>query len=91
MRFFIELVGVLEEEIRNFKIICKEKYCVLVFFVLFNNELCFVDIWDFLILKEIFEFVLKLCGMDKNIVFYIIKDIFEILLGFFVKKYEDIY
>lgn len=91
LRFFTEPVGVLEEEIRNFKTTCKEKYCALVLLVLFNNELCFADIRDSLILKETFELALKLCGMDKNTALHTIKDTLETLLGFFVKKYEDTY
>lgn len=42
--FFKVFIEVFEEEIRDFRKLSKDKYCVLVFFVLFNNELCVEDV-----------------------------------------------
>lgn len=44
VRFFIEFVKVLEDEIKMFRNLFKDKYCVLVFLVLFNNDFCVEDI-----------------------------------------------
>lgn len=82
---------VFEGEIRNFRVLFKNKYCFLVFFVLFNNVLNVKDILEIDDLREKFEFVLRLCGLKRSIVFYIIGDVFEIFYGFFVKKVGDIY
>lgn len=40
IKLFMEFVEIFEEKIRYFKILCKEKYCVLVIFILFNNKFC---------------------------------------------------
>lgn len=69
---------IFKEEIWYFRKLDKDKYCVLVFFVLFNNDFCIEDIWDFVILREIYNFVLEFCEMKKNIEFYSIGDVFEI-------------
>lgn len=91
LRFFTEPVECFENEIRNFKTTCKEKYCALVLLVLFNNKLCIADIRDSLISKETYELALELCGMDKNTALHTIKDTLETLLGFLVRKNEDTY
>lgn len=79
LKFFMELIEVFEEEIRDFRILCKERYCLLVFFVLFNNEFCIEDMLEGEIFRKKYKNVLKLCNMKKNIVFYIISDIFKML------------
>lgn len=42
--FFKEFDVVLVEEIRGFRNILKEKYCVLILFIFFNNDFCIDDI-----------------------------------------------
>lgn len=75
----MEFIEVFEEEIRDFRILCKEKYCLLVFFVFFNNKFCVKDVLDREIIRIKFRNGLKLCEMNKNIVFIIINDIFKML------------
>lgn len=86
MWFFKELFVVFEKEVRMFRKLCKEKYCVLVFLVLFDNVLYVKGIKCDNIIEEKFKYVLWLCGMDLIILFFFISDSFEFLNGFFVKK-----
>lgn len=78
-------------DIRVFRGLCKEIYCVFIFFVFFNNVFCVDDLLKDKILREKFKKVLEFFGMWKNIVFYIIGDIFDMLVGFYVIKIGDIF
>lgn len=82
---------VFEEEVRIFKKLSNEKYCVLVFLVLFDNVLYVKDIKCDKFFKEKFEYVLGLCGMDLIILFFFIGDIFDFFDGFFVKKIGNLF
>lgn len=86
MCFFKELFVFFEKELRIFRILYIEKYCVLVFLILFDNVLYMEGIICDNIIKEKFEYVLWLCGMYLKILFFFIIDSFELLNGFFVKK-----
>lgn len=46
LSFFTKPVQIFEEEIRDFKNFCKEKYCALILLVLFNNKLCVGNLWE---------------------------------------------
>lgn len=59
--------------------------------VFFNNVFCLSDLLEDKELEKKYEYVLKFCGMKRNMVFYIICDILEILNGFYVIKIGDSY
>lgn len=86
LRFFKEPVGVLEEEIRSFRMSSTEKYCALVLLVLFNNVLCVKNVFMDEISKVKYKHALELCGMKENTKPYTIGDTLESMKGFFVKK-----
>lgn len=58
LRFFEEVDVVFVEEICSLQKICKEKYCVFVFFVLYNNVINVSDLFEIYILEEKFKCVL---------------------------------
>lgn len=88
LRFFKAPVEVFEEELRNFRQSSKYKYCALVLIVLFNNNLCIVDLRKS---KEKYKLALELCGMKKTTAPYTICDALNTLEGFFVKKIGNIF
>lgn len=89
--FFGEPVKVVEEEIRSFRISCKEKYCALVLLVLLNNNLIVTDLRANNDSEKKFKLALQLCGMKENTSPYVIGDTLETLNGYFVKKIGDTY
>lgn len=91
LRFFKEPRGVLEEEIKSFRLCSKEKYCALVLLVLFNGVLDVEDIPETETSKGKFKLALKLCEVDENLPHHTIADILNNLKGFLVKKIGDIY
>lgn len=92
MWFFKEFVDVFKEEIYSYRNVRnKEKYCVLVFLIFFNNNFCVNDIFEYEFFVNKFKYLLELCGMNSNIVFFIIGDYLKFLEGFFVKRIGDIY
>lgn len=89
--FFIEFVIVLIEEILVFRVKDKIKYCVLVFFVFFNNDICVSDFLKDRDMEKKFNYMLKFCGLLENILFLVIRDFFNFLKGCFVKIIGDKY
>lgn len=89
LKFFTEPIEVFEEEIRDFRTSCKEKYCSLVLLVLFNNKLCVKDVLDREITRTKFRNGLKLCEMNKNTAPTTINDTLKTLQGYFVKEIGD--
>lgn len=91
IKFFIEFVIVLKEEILVFRVKDKIKYCVLVFFVFFNNDICVSDFLKDRDMEKKFNYILKFCGLLENILFLVIRDFFNFLKGCFVKIIGDKY
>lgn len=91
LRFFKAPVELFEEELRNFRESCKEKYCALILLVLFNNKFCVKDIRGSVISRNKYEFALEVCEMKKDTSTYEIINAFEALQGSFVKKIGDTY
>lgn len=91
INFFIEFVIVLKEEILGFRVKDKIKYCVLVFFVFFNNDICVSDFLKDRDMEKKFNYILKFCGLLENILFLVIRDFFNFLKGCFVKIIGDKY
>lgn len=89
--FFKEPKEVFEEEIRNFRLSSKEKYCSLILLVLFNDVLNVKDIQETDASREKFKLALKLCELKKRTAPHTIGDALETLNGFFVKKVGDTY
>uniref|UniRef100_A0A8W8NNY9 Novel STAND NTPase 3 domain-containing protein n=1 Tax=Magallana gigas TaxID=29159 RepID=A0A8W8NNY9_MAGGI len=89
LKFFTEPIEVFEEEIRDFRTLCKERYCSLVLLVLFNNELCIEDMLEGETSRKKYKNALKLCDMKKNTAPHTISDTLKTLQGFFVKKIGD--
>lgn len=87
----MEFVEKIKEEICVFKYECKEKYCVLILIVFFNNVFCVGDVWNDKNLEKLYECVLKLCGMNIFMVFFIICDVFEMFKDGFVLKKGNVY
>lgn len=58
IRFFKELIEVFMREIRSYREINSEKYCVLFFFVFFNNMFWIDDFFENEILIKKYEYVL---------------------------------
>lgn len=90
VRFFKKPVKVFQEEIRDFKVRDKEKYCALVLLVFFNNALD-VDLLQETSFEKKYERALKLCGLNKNTPRSTIGESLKSLKGFFVKKTGDNY
>lgn len=91
LRFFKEPVVVFEEEIRDFRNSCKEKYCALILLVLFGNTFCVDVVRESEQMKKQFKVALELCGLMENTSLYVIKDTLKSLEGCFVKKIGDTY
>lgn len=91
LRFFEKPKAFLEEEIRNFRLSSKERYCSLVLLVLFNNVLNVKDILETDDSREKFELALWLCELKTSTAPHTIGDALETLHGFFVKKVGDTY
>lgn len=91
IKFFIEFVIVLIEEILGFRVKDKIKYCVLVLFVVFNNDICVSDFLKDRDMENKFNYMLKFCGFLENILFLVIRDFFNFLKGCFVKIIGDKY
>lgn len=79
------------EEILVFRVKDKIKYCVLVFFVFFNNDICVSDFLKDRDMEKKFNYMLKFCGLLENILFLVIRDFFNFLKGCFVKIIGDKY
>lgn len=79
------------EEISGYRYLFKEKYCVLFFFVFFNNNFCVNDFLENNLFENKYKYVLKFCGIDKNISFDIFEYNFDFLKGFMVRKIGDKY
>lgn len=90
IRFFKELIEVFMKEIRSYREINSEKYCVLVFVVFFNNKFWLDDFYENDILIEKYEYVLKLFGIIEKLIYYFF-DIFDFLKGFIVKNNDGIF
>lgn len=84
----MEFVEKIKEEICVFRNECKEKYCVFILIVFFNNKFCVGDLWK---LEKLYEYVLKLCGMSIIMVFFEICDVFEMFKDGFVLKIGNLY
>lgn len=91
LRFFKEPVMVFEEEIRDFRNSCKEKYCALILLVLFGNTFYVDVVRESEQMKKQFKVALELCGLMENTSLYVIKDTLKSLEGCFVKKIGDTY
>lgn len=91
LRFFKEPVMVLKEEIRHFKSFSKEKFCVLVLLVLFDNEVHVQKLHENITSSEKFSRALKLCGLDSNFSPNTINSTYESMRGIFVQKTGDAY
>lgn len=91
LKYFKEPIKVIEEEIRNFRQSCKEKYCALVLLTLLNNALNLNEILENKNAKTIYKRALELCGMQKHTALYSIGDALKTLDGYFVKKIGDSY
>lgn len=91
LRFFKAPEWVLGEEIRNFRISNKKKYCALILLVLFNDDLCVEDIREREpgISREKYKLALEVCELKTTTPPHTIVDSFETLQGFFVKKIGD--
>lgn len=90
IRFFKEFIMVLVEEIRVIRENNKKIYCVFGFFIIFNNDFCVESLIENDLLENKFKKVLKGCGLEK-MVFFEIGDIFELFMGFFIKKIDNSY
>lgn len=90
VRFFKKPVKVFQEEIRDFKVRDKEKYCALVLLVFFNNDLD-VDLLQETSCEKKYTRALKLCGLNKYTPRSTIGENLKSLKGFFVKKVGNNY
>nr|XP_034332339.1 uncharacterized protein LOC105325316 isoform X2 [Crassostrea gigas]XP_034332340.1 uncharacterized protein LOC105325316 isoform X3 [Crassostrea gigas] len=91
VKFFMEPVEKIKEEIRAFKYECKEKYCALILIVLFNNALCVGDVRNDENSEKLYEHALKLCGMETCTAPFTIRDALETLKDGFVSKKGNAY
>lgn len=91
VKFFMEPVEKIKEEIRAFKYECKEKYCALILIVLFKNALCVGDLRNDENSEKLYEHALKLCGMKTNTATFEICDALETLKDGFVSKIGNSY
>lgn len=91
VKFFIEPIKKIKDEIRAFKYKCKEKYCALILIVLFNNALCVGDLRNDENSEKLYEHALKLCGMSTNTAPFTICDALEMLKDVFVSKIGNAY
>lgn len=90
--FFKEPLKVFKDELEYFRKCDKEKYCVLVLLVLFNNKLC---VTGHKLIDEVsknkFQHALRVCGLNLDTPLNEIRDNLELLNGFLVKKIGDNY
>lgn len=91
-QFFKEPLKVFKDELEYFRKCDKEKYCVLVLLVLFNNKLCVTDdILESEVSKNKFLHALRVCGLNVDTPLNEIRDNLELLNGFLIKEIGDSY
>ena len=88
LNFFEEPVEVLQDEIESYKNTDKEKYCSLICLILSNNKLCIHDLKEN---NELFLQCLQLCELPYHTSPGSIKNKFDCLEGFLVKKIGQYY
>ncbi|XP_052703932.1 uncharacterized protein LOC128180109 [Crassostrea angulata] len=91
IRFFTEPVTVLKEEIIEFKVKDKGKYCALALLVLFNDDLCVSDLLKDKNTENKFKHTLKRCGLPESTPITAIGDNLDSLKDCFVKTIGDRY
>lgn len=89
LNFFTKPVQIFEEEIRDFKNFCKEKYCSLILLVLFHNKLCIDSLRESDISRKKYNIALELCEIKKVTAPHAFGDTLRTLDGFFVKIIGD--